>query len=124
MALISKKTNNSSDRSKGIKSIYNGFRFQICKNYKVIKMTLTAQTKIGLTFGQIFSIILVVSGFVMGYANLQMRMNTYEQDLVSLKARVTNSEQSVETIRKENREDHDKMFTKFDQLLFNQSKGK
>ena len=60
----------------------------------------------------------------MGYANLQMRMNTYEQDLVTLKARMTNNEQSVETIRKENREDHEKMFTKFDQILFNQSKGK
>ena len=87
-------------------------------------MTLTAQTKVGLTFGQIFSIIAVVAVFVMGYANLQMRMNTYEQDLVTLKARMTNNEQSVETIRKENREDHEKMFTKFDQILFNQSKNK
>ena len=122
--MVSKKTNSTSDKHKGVKSVLNSTRLQIYKHYKIIKMTLTAQTKVGLTFGQIFSIIAVVAVFVMGYANLQMRMNTYEQDLVTLKARMTNNEQSVETIRKENREDHEKMFTKFDQILFNQSKNK
>lgn len=87
-------------------------------------MTLTAQTKIGLTFGQIFSIILVVGAFVMGYANLQMRMNTYEQKQLEMQQNISTNEKNIEVIRTENREDHKTMIVKMDQLLFNQSKDR
>lgn len=87
-------------------------------------MTLSAQTKVGLTFGQIFTIITVVALFVMGYANLQMRMNTYEQKQIEMQTSISSNEKNIEVIRTENREDHKTMIVKMDQLLFNQSKGK
>ena len=87
-------------------------------------MTLSAQTKVGLTFGQIFTIITVVALFVMGYANLQMRMNTYEQKQIEMQSSISSNEKNIEVIRTENREDHKTMIVKMDQLLFNQSKGK
>lgn len=85
-------------------------------------MTLSAQTKVGLTFGQIFTIIAVVASFVMGYANLQLRMNTYEQKQIELQARMTSNETQTELVRSENRQEHQLMIQKIDKVLENQSK--
>lgn len=97
----------------------------IVKNKTIIKqlqMTLNAQTKVGLTFGQIFAIIAVVASFIMGYANLQIRMSSYEQKQIELQARMTNNETQTELVRKENREEHRTMIDKIDKVLENQAK--
>lgn len=95
------------------------------KNKNILKnlgMTLNAQTKIGLTFGQIFAIIAVVASFIMGYANLQLRMSMYEQKQIELQARMTTNEAQTEIIRSENRADHKEMMAKIDKVLENQNK--
>lgn len=42
-------------------------------------MTLTSNTKIGLTFGQILSLITIAGAFVMGYADLNSRIADIER---------------------------------------------
>lgn len=80
-------------------------------------MTLSAQTKIGLTFGQIITIIIVVFSFSMSYANLTIRINDLEQKTITLdKAQVANAS-NIETVRTENRSDHIKMMDKLDILI-------
>ena len=80
-------------------------------------MTLNAQTKIGLTFGQIITIIIVVFSVSISYANLTVRISHLEQKTAQLdRAHDVNSEK-IETIRTENREDHTKMMDKLDVLI-------
>ncbi len=80
-------------------------------------MTLTAQTKIGLTFGQIITIIVVVFSFAMSYANLTVRINDIEAKTIELeKGRITNAV-NIETVRTENRADHKEMLEKMDLIL-------
>lgn len=80
-------------------------------------MTLTAQTKIGLTFGQIITIIVVVFSFAMSYANLTVRINDIEAKTIELeKGRITNAV-NIETVRTENRSDHKEMLEKMDLIL-------
>lgn len=81
-------------------------------------MTLTAQTKIGLTFGQIITIVVIVFSFAMSYANLTVRINNIEQKAIELeKGRIVNAA-NIETVRSENRDDHAKMIEKMDLILF------
>ena len=80
-------------------------------------MILTAQTKIGLTFGQIITIIVVVFSFAMSYANLTVRINDIEAKTIELeKGRITNAV-NIETVRTENRSDHKEMLEKMDLIL-------
>ena len=82
------------------------------------RMTLTAQTKIGLTFGQIITIVVVVFSFAMSYANLTVRINDIEQKTIELeKGRIVNAS-NIETVRTENRADHQKLMDKMDVLLY------
>jgi len=80
-------------------------------------MTLSAQTKIGLTFGQIITIIIVVFSFSMSYANLTIRINDLEQKTVQLDKAQINNADNIETVRTENRSDHIKMMDKLDILI-------
>lgn len=48
-------------------------------------MTLNSNTKIGLTFGQILSLITIVSAFVLGYAELNSRITDLEKSQVEIK---------------------------------------
>ncbi len=80
-------------------------------------MTLNAQTKIGLTFGQIITIIIVVFSFSMSYANLTIRINDLEQKTVQLDKAQINNADNIETVRIENRSDHIKMMDKLDILI-------
>jgi len=87
-------------------------------------MTLNAQTKIGLTFGQIVAIIVVVFGFAMGYANLEQRIAATEQKQYYLQNTIALNQRNAETYRIENRDDHKIMFQKIDQILIGVSKIK
>ena len=80
-------------------------------------MTLNAQTKIGLTFGQIITIIIVVISFSMSYANLTVRVSDLEQKTAQLDRGHTINSTNIETVRTENREDHIKMMDKLDVLI-------
>ena len=80
-------------------------------------MTLNAQTKIGLTFGQIITIIIVVLSFSMSYANLTVRISALEQKTAQLDREQAVNSANIETVRTENREDHTKMMEKLDVLI-------
>lgn len=80
-------------------------------------MTLNAQTKIGLTFGQIITIIIVVISVSISYADLTVRISDLEQKTAQLdRGHIINSV-NIETVRTENREDHIKMMDKLDVLI-------
>ena len=85
-------------------------------------MTLTAQTKIGLTFGQVLSLIIVTSTFVMGYANLNLRIAELEVQKPVTEKAILQTNAEIERVRSENRQDHAIMFGKFDQIILNQRK--
>ena len=80
-------------------------------------MTLNAQTKIGLTFGQIITIIIVVFSVSISYANLTVRISDLEQKTAQLDRGHDINSEKIETIRTENREDHIKMMDKLDVLI-------
>lgn len=45
-------------------------------------MTLSKNTKVGLTFGQILSLITIAGTFIMGYANLNSRIAAMEKSKI------------------------------------------
>jgi len=80
-------------------------------------MTLTAQTKIGLTFGQILSLITITGAFVMGYRDLDLRINQLEQKSIITDKQIVFNGTEIERVRTENRQDHAIIFGKFDQII-------
>jgi len=81
-------------------------------------MTLNSSTKIGLTFGQILSLITVTGFFVMGYRDLDLRINQLEQKGLRTDEQILFNGTEIEKVRTENRQDHAVMFQKFDQILY------
>lgn len=81
-------------------------------------MNLTSNTKIGLTFGQILSLITVAAAFVMGYRDIDLRINQLEQNKIQVDKQLQINESKIEKVYTENRQDHAIMFQKFDQILY------
>lgn len=81
-------------------------------------MTLNSSTKIGLTFGQILSLITVTGIFVMGYRDVDLRINLLEQKSAQTDKQLIVNETKIEKVYTENRQDHAVMFQKFDQILY------
>ena len=80
-------------------------------------MTLSNSTRVGLTFGQILSLIGIIGSIFMVWLSLNVRLAQAEIRIEQLeKGRMENA-QNIETIRKENREDHQKMMEKLDELI-------
>lgn len=80
-------------------------------------MVLNAQTKIGLTFGQVLSLITTVGIMVLGYANLDMRINAMELKAVETEKNILKNNVDIEVVRTENRQDHTALSVKIDQLI-------
>lgn len=87
-------------------------------------MELNAQTKIGLSFGQILSLITITGVFVMGYANLDMRINQMELKAKETEKMIMLNNTDIEKVRVENRQDHTALGVKIDQILLLQTKDK
>ena len=86
---------------------------------KELKMTLKQQTQIGLTFGQIISIIGLVGAMMLVWSDLNVKIANNEVKIEQLeKGRVQNAI-NIETTRIENRDDHKEMIRKLDLLLTN-----
>lgn len=82
-------------------------------------MTLKQQTQIGLTFGQIISIIGLVGAMMLVWSDLNVKIANNEVKIEQLeKGRVQNAI-NIETTRIENRDDHKEMIRKLDLLLTN-----
>lgn len=80
-------------------------------------MTLNAQTKIGLTFGQIISIVTTTAIVVGFYFSLSLQINELRDRISEHDRQITTIENNMERIRVENREDHAAVNSKLDVLI-------
>lgn len=77
---------------------------------------LQRETRLGLTFGQIISILTILGSVLLAWVSINVRIATAEVRIEELeKGRVTNS-LNIEKIRVENREDHQRILDKLDNL--------
>ncbi len=91
---------------------------------KISDMVLAKESKIGLTFGQILSLFLLVGGMITAYVNLNVKIASIEGIIQSNEVRTEQLERgriqnaiNIETIRTENREDHNIISEKIDEIL-------
>lgn len=89
----------------------------ITNQIKIIRMALKSQTELGLTFGQILSVIGIVSLMLTAWININVRISTAEVRVDQLeKGRVQNAI-SIETMRIENKKDFKDLSDKLDKLI-------
>lgn len=82
----------------------------------IFKHMLQKETKYGLTFGQILSLLSVIGAIILAWVSINVRIAQAEVRIEELeKGRVQNAT-SIETMRKENREDHQAIIIKLDQI--------
>lgn len=80
-------------------------------------MTLNNSTRAGLTFGQILSLVGIIGSIFMVWLSLNVRLAQAEIRIEQLEKGRQENAQNIETIRKENREDHGKIVEKLDELI-------
>lgn len=79
-------------------------------------MVLQRETRLGLTFGQILSIITVIGSVLFAWVSINVRIAQAEVRIEELeKGRNTNA-QNIERIRLENREDHQRIIEKLEDV--------
>jgi len=80
-------------------------------------MVLQKETKYGLTFGQIISLLTLVGAILTVWISLNVRMAQAEIRIESLEYNFQQTIKSVEMIRTENREDHRVLMDKLDEIM-------
>ena len=80
-------------------------------------MALGRETKFGLTFGQILSLLTVFGGILVAWVSLNVRIAQAEVRIQTLESGFEANLKTVETIRQENRDDHRKLMDKLDELM-------
>ena len=80
-------------------------------------MVLQRETKYGLTFGQIISLLALIGGIITVWVSLNVRMAQAEIRIESLEYNFQQTIKSVEMIRTENREDHRVLMDKLDDIM-------
>lgn len=86
---------------------------------KCLKMVLQKDSKFGLTFGQLLSLIAVSGGILAAWISINVRIAQAEIKIQELEnGRITNA-LNIERIRQENREDHKEIMMKLDNVIQN-----
>jgi len=80
-------------------------------------MVLHKETKFGLTFGQVISLLTLVGAILTVWISLNVRMAQAEIRIESLEYNFQQTIKSVEMNRTENREDHRVLMDKLDELM-------
>ncbi len=80
-------------------------------------MVLQKETKYGLTFGQILSLLTVIGGIIVAWISLNVRIAQAEVRIQVLERQFEATAKSIEQIRIENRQDHRELFFKIDELM-------
>ena len=80
-------------------------------------MVLQKETKYGLTFGQILSLLTVIGGIIAAWLSLNVRIAQAEVRIQVLERQFEATAESIEQIRIENREDHRELIFKLDELM-------
>lgn len=92
------------------------YKILIKMGEKMVKM-LNAETKIGLTFGQIIGGLILFASILSGYSDVKTDIAKLQQKNVELELRISKSEANVEIIRQENRDDHKELGKKIDEII-------
>ncbi|MCX6232744.1 MAG: hypothetical protein NTZ33_14495 [Bacteroidetes bacterium] len=86
-------------------------------------MVLTKQTKFGLTFGQIMSLLIFFGGLITAYTDLNVKIASVQAKtdakIEHLELGRQTNAANIEIMRQENRQDHNKLNDKIDILLIN-----
>lgn len=87
-------------------------------------MVLNRETRYGLTFGQVMSLLVLFGSMVTVYVNLNLKISELDSKLNENTVRIEqlevgrqNNAKSIETVRIENREDHYILSSKLDEIL-------
>lgn len=80
-------------------------------------MVLQRDTKIGLTFGQILGLITVMGSIIISYVSINVRIAQAEIRIDQLELGRQMNARNIEVIRLENREDHNRILEKLDELI-------
>jgi len=80
-------------------------------------MVLHKETKFGLTFGQVISLLTVIGGIIVAWISLNVRIAQAEVRIQVLERQIEATAKSIEQIRIENREDHRELIFKLDELM-------
>lgn len=80
-------------------------------------MVLQRDTKLGLTFGQVISLLTVIGGIIVAWISLNVRIAQAEVRIQVLERQFEATAKSIEQIRIENREDHRELIFKLDELM-------
>lgn len=80
-------------------------------------MGLHKETKFGLTFGQVISLLTLVGAILTVWISLNVRMAQAEIRIESLEYNFQQTIKSVEMNRTENREDHRVLMDKLDEIM-------
>jgi len=80
-------------------------------------MVLHKETKFGLTFGQVISLLTVIGGIIVAWISLNVRIAQAEVRIQVLERQFEATAKSIEQIRIENREDHRILMNKLDDIM-------
>lgn len=80
-------------------------------------MVLHKETKFGLTFGQVISLLTVIGGIIVAWISLNVRIAQAEVRIQVLERQFEATAKSIEQIRIENREDHRVLMDKLDEIM-------
>lgn len=80
-------------------------------------MVLQRDTKVGLTFGQILGLITVMGSIIISWVSINVRIAQAEIRIDQLEIGRQTNARNIEVIRLENREDHNRILEKLDELI-------
>ena len=80
-------------------------------------MVLQRDTKIGLTFGQILGLITVMGSIIISWVSINVKIAQAEIRIDQLEIGRQTNARNIEVIRLENREDHNRILEKLDELI-------
>ena len=72
---------------------------------------------LGLSFGELIAFLALLGGIVTAYTSLNVRIANIEVRQKQFETSRIETSNEIETIRKENREDHQKIFNKLDHFI-------
>lgn len=73
--------------------------------------------QLGLTYGELIATLVLLGGIVTAYTSLNVRIANMEVRQKQFETSRMETSNKIETIRKENREDHQKIFNRLDHFI-------
>ena len=77
-------------------------------------------TELGLTFGQILALVTVIGAIISGWINISVRVKAIEVEVENVKKQRASDIALSEINRKENRQEHNEIMNKLDDLIQHQ----